>query len=165
MQRSAPNLATSGVGRLPANPSSRLIYAWLTSFRVTIDVTSYRSSAAQPTSTAGTTPQACRWRSQGGGNLGDNAEVRLRCCALPPCPRLRAHVRAGKPVPGEGPPVCFGTLVDTQGNRGRCPLLTPPLKMLNVQELANVPLHSEKDAVCSNLVVIRKISPDSMSAS
>jgi hypothetical protein len=39
------------------------------------------------------------------------------------------------------------------------------LKMLNVQELANVPLHSEKDAVCSNLVVIRKISPDSMSAS
>ena len=74
MQRSAPNLATSGVGRLPANASSRLIYAWLTSFRVTIDVTYPDRGAAKATSTAGPTPQACGWRSQGGGNLGDNAE-------------------------------------------------------------------------------------------
>ena len=37
--------------------------------------------------------------------------------------------------------------------------------MLNAQVLANAPLHSEKDAVCSNLVVITKISPDSMSTS
>jgi hypothetical protein len=41
MQWSGADLATSGVGRLPANPSGRLINAWLTSFRVTIDVTSY----------------------------------------------------------------------------------------------------------------------------